>query len=111
MHTSALGASIKPAAIKRQPKRSSLRSVNSITSRRKTLPAKCPPLLHHFQSRVCSTEAFVRISYYVRVPLIMRNLRALFAFASLLTLVIFAPRDLRAQARRGVTPEDYFSFK
>jgi dipeptidyl aminopeptidase/acylaminoacyl peptidase len=41
----------------------------------------------------------------------MRNLRALFAFASLLTLVIFAPRDLRAQARRGVTPEDYFSFK
>lgn len=41
----------------------------------------------------------------------MRNLRALFAFASLLTLVIFAPRDLRAQTRRGVTPEDYFSFK
>jgi dipeptidyl aminopeptidase/acylaminoacyl peptidase len=41
----------------------------------------------------------------------MRNLRALFAFASLLALVIFAPRDLRAQARRGVTPEDYFSFK
>ena len=41
----------------------------------------------------------------------MRNLRALFAFASLLTLVIFAPRDLRAQARRGVAPEDYFSFK
>jgi len=41
----------------------------------------------------------------------MRNLRALFAVASLLTLVIFAPRDLRAQARRGVTPEDYFSFK
>jgi len=70
------------------------------------LPAKCPPLLRHFQSRVCSTEAFVRISYYVRVPLIMRNLRALFALASLLTLVISAPRDLRAQARRGVTPED-----
>jgi dipeptidyl aminopeptidase/acylaminoacyl peptidase len=41
----------------------------------------------------------------------MRNLRALLAFASLLTFVIFASPDLRAQARRGVTPEDYFSFK
>ncbi len=28
-----------------------------------------------------------------------------------MTLSIFASGDLRAQARRGVTPEDYFSFK
>ena len=41
----------------------------------------------------------------------MRKLHALFAFAGFLTLNIFVSGNLRAQARRGVTPEDYFSFK
>jgi hypothetical protein len=53
----------------------------------------------------------VLISACAKVPRTMRKLHALFAFAGVLTLNIFASGDLRAQARRGVTPEDYFSFK
>jgi len=53
----------------------------------------------------------VLISSCARVPRIMRKLHALFAFASFLIPGIFASGELRAQASRGVTPEDYFSFK
>ena len=41
----------------------------------------------------------------------MRTFRTIFAVAALFSLGVFASTGSRAQARRGVTPEDYFSFK
>ena len=40
----------------------------------------------------------------------MRKLRAALATAVFFSLCVFGPAALRAQAKRGVTPEDYFSF-
>ena len=50
-------------------------------------------------------------SCYVRVPRIMRTFRIVVAVAALFSLGVFASTGSRAQEKRGVTPEDYFSFK
>ncbi|HEY2545493.1 MAG TPA: hypothetical protein VGI46_05470, partial [Candidatus Acidoferrum sp.] len=41
----------------------------------------------------------------------MRKFRAFFAVAALVSLSIFGINVLPAQSKRGITPEDYFSFK
>jgi dipeptidyl aminopeptidase/acylaminoacyl peptidase len=41
----------------------------------------------------------------------MRKLRALFVVAALASLSGFCTNPVRAQSKRGITPEDYFSFK
>jgi len=47
----------------------------------------------------------------VRVPRIMGKLRTLFAVSGFLSLSLFPSGASRAQVKRGVTPEDYLSFR
>ena len=56
-------------------------------------------------------ESFVRMNTCARVCGTMRKLQALFAAACLFCLCILGSGGMRAQTKRGVTPEDYLAFK
>src|SRR6266481_429144 len=111
MRTTGLDASIKPPASEPQPKRSSPKSANSTKKPRKTSPAKCPPPRRPCHSSASRTEPFMLVDSYARVCDTMKKLSALFTVICFLCLGSLGSQASRAQSKRGVTPEDYFSFK
>src|SRR5260370_10578089 len=105
------GEPIKHAASRLQPKKSSPKSANYTKTLKKTTRQKGtrPRLPCH--SSASRTEPFVLVDSYARVGDTMKKLSTLFTVICFLCLGSLGSQASRAQSKRGVTPEDYFSFK
>src|SRR5260221_4111541 len=65
-----------------------------------------------WSAKIPAVASFIDFQYpYARVCGTMRNQIRLFAVAGLLACGLIGASALHAQARRGITPEDYFSFQ
>src|ERR1700675_1657444 len=111
MRTIRLDVSTRPPAIRLRPRRSLLRFANSTKKPKRTSRAKCRLLRLPCHSSVSRAEPFVLIDSYARVCVTMRRLCALFVVICFLCLGSLGPYSADAQSKRGVTPEDYLSFK
>src|SRR5208282_4532995 len=82
-------------------------------------PASRPgPLLYVKRTRLCRwvhtnswAGSFVPFGTYARVCVTMRKLRVLLAVSCILCLNLLGSHESLAQTKRGVTPEDYLSFR
>src|SRR5580704_12444454 len=111
MRTTGLVASIRPAASKPHPKKSSPRFANSTKKPRKMSPAKCPLLRLPCNNSPSRARPFVLIDSYARVCVTMRKLCVCSVVIGFLYVGSLGSYLAHAQAKRGVTPEDYLSFK
>src|SRR6202790_3867885 len=111
MRTIGLDVSTRPPAIRLRPRRSLLRFANSTKKPKRTSRARCRLLRLRCHSSASRAEPFVLIDSYARVCVTMRRLCALFVVICFLCLGSLGPYSADAQSKRGVTPEDYLSFK